>query len=60
MHNNSHDELIENILKDYDKLTQILQTGIREALKIHKRAGNPVCGWRDGKNVWISPEEIPD
>jgi hypothetical protein len=31
---------------------------VREALKKHKQAGNPVVVWRDGKMVWLKPEEI--
>jgi hypothetical protein len=31
---------------------------VRAALLRHKQAGNPVCEWRDGKVVWIAPEDI--
>ena len=31
---------------------------IREALLMHKRAGNPVAVWRDGKVVLLQPDEI--
>lgn len=30
----------------------------REALLMHKRAGNPVAVWRDGRVVLLQPEEI--
>jgi hypothetical protein len=25
----------------------------------HKLAGNPIVGMKDGKMVWLKPEEIP-
>ena len=36
-----------------------MRRAVREALLFHKRIGNPVAIWRDGKVVWIPPEEIP-
>lgn len=49
---------ISKILNDSAKVTQIIQTGIWDALLKHKQAGNPVCEWRDNKVVWIQPGEI--
>ena len=31
---------------------------VRNALLQHKRAGNPIAVWEDGKVVWIPAEEI--
>lgn len=39
-------------------VTRALQLGIKDALRKHKQAGNPVCIWKDGKVVWIRPEDI--
>ena len=36
----------------------ILQEGVRQALLIHKRLGNPIAIWKDGKVVIVPPEEI--
>jgi hypothetical protein len=33
---------------------------VRKARQEHKRAGNPVAEWRDGKVVWIAPEDIEE
>jgi hypothetical protein len=33
---------------------------VQEALLMHKRLGHPIATWRDGKVVWIPPEEIPE
>ena len=49
---------IDEALADRDRITQALAEGVREALKKHKQAGNPVVVWRDGKMVWLKPEEI--
>jgi hypothetical protein len=32
--------------------------GVRDALRQHKQAGNPVAEWRDGRTVWIPPAQI--
>ena len=37
-----------------------LAKAVRDALRLHKRAGNPISEWRDGKVRWLDPEEIPD
>ena len=42
-----------------DEIQQAMKQAVREALMRHKRAGNPVATWRDGRVVWIPPEEIP-
>ena len=37
-----------------------MDVAVREALRQHKRAGNPVAVWRDEQVVWVPPEEIPE
>ena len=49
---------IEEALADREKILKAIETGVREALKKHKQAGNPVVVWRDGKMVWLKPEDI--
>ncbi len=36
----------------------ILRRAVRAAVLVHKRAGNPIAAWKDGKVVIIPPEEI--
>jgi hypothetical protein len=31
---------------------------VREAVRQHKRMGQPLAVWRDGKVVWLSAEEV--
>jgi hypothetical protein len=36
----------------------LLQQAVKHELSIHKRLGNPIAAWRDGKVIIIPPEEI--
>jgi hypothetical protein len=47
-------------VRDVQLIEQALARAVREALRRHKRAGNPVAVWRDGRTVWIKPDDIPD
>ena len=44
---------------DLPRIQAAMARGIREALRRHKQANNPVPTWRDGAVVWIAPEDIP-
>jgi hypothetical protein len=39
-------------------IEECLNRAVQEALLDPKRAGNPICTLRDGKVVWIPPNEI--
>lgn len=45
------DRYSEEINKAYDR-------AVREALLMHKRAGNPVPIEREGTLVWLQPDDI--
>lgn len=49
---------ISELFENKEIITQALARGVHEALLKHKQAGNPVAVWREGKIVWIKPEEI--
>lgn len=51
-------DLISKIMNDPERVRQIIQSAIYDALLKHKQAGNPVCEFRNGKVVWIQPEDI--
>jgi hypothetical protein len=55
---NRMDDEITRIFNDPDVVTHAIQAGIYAALLRHKQMGNPICVWRDGKVVWIEPEDI--
>lgn len=52
------EDKISQIMNDPEKVRQIIQLGINDALLKHKQAGNPVCGWKNGKVFWVDPEHI--
>jgi len=41
-----------------EEINGAYERAVREALLMHKRAGNPVPIERDGKLVWLQPDEI--
>lgn len=47
-------------VQDLEIVEDALARGVRDALRHHKAAGNPVPEWRNGQVQWLSPEEIPD
>jgi hypothetical protein len=49
---------IEKIMLEGTLVDAALNAAVREAVLMHKRAGNPIAEWRDGKVVWIAPEDI--
>jgi hypothetical protein len=40
------------------RIIAVAEHAIRKALREHKRAGNPIAVWQDGKVVMLGPEEI--
>lgn len=51
---------ISEIFENKEIITQALARGVHEALLRHKQAGNPVAVRRDGKTIWLKPEEITE
>jgi hypothetical protein len=49
---------IADLLANRSLIQAAITKGVREALLKHAQAGNPVCTSRDGKVVWLSPEEV--
>lgn len=50
---NGKKDKIKEILSDEKKITQALQRAVREAVEMHRRAGNPLATWKNGKAVWV-------
>jgi hypothetical protein len=50
---------ITKVLEDSERLDTALRRAVEIALLQHKQAGNPIAAWRDGKVVWIAPDQIP-
>lgn len=39
-------------------IDEALRKGVRDAMLRHKEAGLPVVIYRDGKTVWVKPEDL--
>jgi hypothetical protein len=48
------DEEVQN------RIVEAAARAVREAVRDHKRAGNPIAELRDGKVVLVPPHEIED
>lgn len=49
---------IEERMLDDALIDGALAEAVRDALLQHKRAGNPIAVWEDGRVVWIPAEKI--
>jgi len=47
-----------DLCRDAKEIEKLFQLAVRETLIMHKRIGNPIATWRDGKVVIVPPEEI--
>jgi hypothetical protein len=49
---------IEDAFRRGTPIDEAIQAAVLEALAQHKRAGHPIAEWRNGKVIWIAPENI--
>ncbi len=49
---------IDRIFGEGKRIDKAVSEAARDALRFHKRIGNPVAQWRDGKVVWVQPKDI--
>lgn len=49
---------IDELFLDGKEIDAALRNAVQQALLQHKKAGNPVAEWRDGKVVLIKLEDI--
>lgn len=54
----SEKKTIDELFRDGKEIDKALKKAVQHALLQHKKAGNPVAAWRDGKVVLIKPEDI--
>jgi hypothetical protein len=52
------DNLKDLLIAEEEAVDAAVQRAVRHALLMHKRAGNPVASWEDGRVVIIPAEEI--
>lgn len=46
------------VCKHAIEIGEVLQRAVNHALLTHKRMGNPIAIWKDGKAVIVAPEDI--
>jgi hypothetical protein len=52
-------KLTNRLFIDHGKsIERVLQRAVNHALLMHKRLGNSIATWKDGKVVIVPPEEI--
>jgi hypothetical protein len=49
---------IDRIFEEGVEVDRAFDRAVREALRMHKRAGNPIPIWKNGKVVWIPASKI--
>lgn len=49
---------IGKIIAEGTQIDKAVKRAVKEAVLLHKRAGNSIVTMKDGKMVWIKPEEI--
>lgn len=54
------EDRISKFMNNPEEVRKILQSAINEALLKHKQAGNPVCGFKNGKIFWVEPKNISE
>jgi hypothetical protein len=53
------DNLQDLLIAEEKAVDEAVNRAVRHALLAHKRAGNPVASWENGKVVMIPAEKIP-
>jgi hypothetical protein len=48
---------IRQIFREGKLIDEAMNAAVRDAVQLHKEKGLPMVVWRDGKILWISPEE---
>ncbi len=46
------------LIEDGQLIDEALKQGVRDAMLRHKEAGLPVVIYRDGRTVWVKPEDL--
>jgi hypothetical protein len=49
---------IDDLFTDHQAVLRAINKAGREAMLEHKRLGNPIADWRDGKVVIVQSEDI--
>ena len=53
------DNLKDLLIAEEKAVDEAVERAVRHALLTHKRAGNPIASWKNGKVITIPAEKIP-
>ena len=53
-----NDKDIGQLFKEGKPIDTALAQAVAEAVRQHKLMGQPMAVWKDGKTVWVSPDEF--
>ena len=57
--NDIQSDPLQELFKDGKRLDYLAKEAVRDALRQHKRLGQSIVIWQDGKVVTVAPEDIP-
>jgi hypothetical protein len=49
---------IGRIILEGTLVDQAIRLAIQDTLRLHKKLGDPVVGWKDGRVVWVPADQI--
>lgn len=49
---------IDRLFEECTPIDDALNAAVRDAVLRHRQQRQPLAVWRDGKTVWLTPEEI--
>jgi hypothetical protein len=49
---------LDELFEDGRAIDEALREAARDARRFHKAIGNPMATWKDGRVVWVQPEDI--
>jgi len=49
---------IERMIRESTLVDEAIRLAIQDAMRLHKKLGDPVVGWKDGQVVWVPADQI--
>lgn len=58
MTTNAKKDVNRILVEDGQVINEALKQGVRDAMRRHREAGLPVVIYREGKAVWVMPQDL--
>ena len=55
---NGEPNRVAELMRDGKAIQEAMRQAVHDTVRQHKLLGRPIVIWRDGKVVWVPPEEI--